>query len=190
MNGVSIGAMKKLGEKKLRLFFACWPDAAEQVAMAAWQPALRELCGGREMRADTLHATLVFLGGVAEHRLQALLLAAREVNCPGFELILTTVQYWGHNHIAYAAPDDIPPQLAELVGELEQSLRRHRFHFDARPYKPHVTLLRNAQWSDARLPAMTAVRWRVAEFALVQSLNGDEGARYEVLARFPLRKAA
>jgi 2'-5' RNA ligase len=190
MNGVSIGAVNNPDEKKLRLFFACWPDAAERVAMAAWQPPLRELCGGRVMRADTLHVTLVFLGEVAEHRLQALLLAAREVNCPGFELILATVQYWGHNHIAYAAPDVIPPHLAELVGELERSLRRHRFHFDARPYKPHVTLLRNAQWSDARLPPMTAVRWRIGDFALVQSLNGEESTRYEVLARFPLQGAA
>jgi 2'-5' RNA ligase len=182
--------MKQPDEKKMRLFFACWPNEAERVAMAAWQPALRDLCGGRVMRADTLHATLVFLGEVAEHRLQALQLAAREVNCPGFELILTTVHYWGHNHIAYAAPDAIPPHLSELVGELEQSLRRHRFHFDARPYKPHVTLLRNAQWSDACLPPMAAVRWQVDDFALVQSLNGEEGTRYEVLARFPLQGEA
>ena len=181
--------MKQSNERKLRLFFAFWPTAAERAAMAEWQLPLRELCGGRLMRVDTLHTTLVFLGDVAEHRLQALRLAAQEVSCRKFELILKAVHYWGHNHIAYAAPEVIPPQLAELVHELERSLRKHHFHFEARPYKPHVTLLRNAQWSDAHLPPMQAVRWQVDDFVLVQSLHDEQGAKYEVLANFPLQQA-
>ncbi|OIR01456.1 2'-5'-RNA ligase [mine drainage metagenome] len=172
----------------MRLFFALWPNAVERVAMAAWQPVLLDLCGGRVMRADTLHATLVFLGEVEEQRLEALRLAAQEVSCRAFGLNLTKAHYWGHNHIAYASPIAMPPQLAELVGELERSLHRHRFHFDARPYKPHVTLLRNAQWSDARLPPMPAVRWQIDDFALVRSLQDERGAQYEVLARFPLQE--
>ena len=181
--------MKQPDERNLRLFFAFWPTAAERAALAEWQLPLRELCGGRLMHIDTLHTTLVFLGDVAEHRLQALRLAAQEVSCRNFELILKAVHYWGHNHIAYAAPEVIPPQLAELVHELELSLRKHHFHFEARPYKPHVTLLRNAQWSDAHLPPMRAVRWQVDEFVLVQSLHDEQGAKYEVLANFPLQQA-
>ena len=178
--------MKSFRENKVRLFFALWPDAAERAALAAWQPPLRDLCGGRAMRPDTLHATLVFLGEVEEHRLEALRLAAEETNWRGFELKLTTAHYWGHNHIAYAAPDATPPQLAELVHELESKLRKHRFHFENRPYKPHVTLLRNAQWSDAQLPQMPAVSWRFNEFVLVHSSSDEQGAsHYDVLARFP-----
>lgn len=153
------------------------------------------------MRADTLHATLVFLGDVAEHRLEALYLAAQETEFADFALNLATAHYWGHNHIVYAAPDVIPPQLADLVSELELNLRRHRFRFEQRAYKPHITLLRHAKWSDAPkagnpsptsgwteltpgLPRMPAVRWRVRSFALVQSLSDEQGARYKVLARF------
>jgi 2'-5' RNA ligase len=176
-------------EPTLRLFFALWPSADERSALAAWQPQLLELCGGRVMRADTLHATLVFLGNVAEHKLEALRFAVQEVKCRGFELNLTAVHYWGHNHIAYAAPETTPPQLAELVSELEESLRKHRFHFEQRPYKPHVTLLRNAQWSDAHLPPMPAVHWQIGDFVLVQSLSDEQGAHYEVLARFPMLPA-
>ncbi len=171
-------------EPSLRLFFALWPSAAERTALAAWLPPLRERCGGRAMRADTLHATLVFLGDVAEHRLEALYLAAQETDFGGFALNLTTAHYWGHNHIVYAAPDVIPAQLADLVGELERNLRRHRFRFEQRSYKPHVTLLRHAKWSDLELPPVPAVRWRVRSFALVQSLSDEQGARYKVLARF------
>lgn len=171
-------------EPFLRLFFALWPNAAERAALAAWQPPLRERCSGRAMRADTLHATLVFLGDVAGHRLEALYLAAQETEFRGFALNLTMAHYWGHNHIVYAAPQVIPPQLADLVSELGQNLRRHRFRFEQRAYKPHITLLRHAKWSDLELPPVPAVRWRVRSFALVQSLSDEQGARYKVLARF------
>ena len=142
------------------------------------------------MRTDTLHSTLAFLGEVEECRLEALRLATQETSGQRFELKLTAAHYWGHNHIVYAAPDATPPQLAELVQELESRLRKHHFRFDIRSYKPHVTLLRNAHWSDAPLPPMPAVSWEFNEFVLVQSLRDEDGApHYEVLARFPLQAA-
>jgi 2'-5' RNA ligase len=177
----------KTKEPALRVFFALWPNATERADLAAWQLPLVELCGGRVMLPDTLHATLVFIGNVAAHRLEALRLAAQEVNGRRFELDLTAAHYWGHNHIVYAAPQAVPAPLADLVVDLEHSLRKHRFHFEQRPYKPHVTLLRHAQWSEASLPAMRRVRWQMEDFVLVQSSNDEQGARYEVLARFPLR---
>ncbi len=167
-----------------RLFFALWPSEAEQSALAAWQPPLRELCGGRAMLPDTLHNTLVFLGNVAEHRLEALSLVAREAKFAEIEINLTGAHYWGHNHIVYAAPEAVPQPLADLVGELGGKLRRHRFHLEDRAYKPHITLLRNAKWTDAPLPPMPSVRWRFRRFALVKSLSDEQGARYEVLAWF------
>ncbi len=175
----------------VRVFFALWPNAAERAALAAWQPPLRKLCGGRAMRADTLHATLVFLGDVAAQRLEALKLAAQEVEAggEGFVLRLDRARYWGHNHIAYASPSTVPDPLALLVERLECSLDRHRFRFDRRAWKPHVTLLRNAHWTDAPLPDLPPVEWLAREFALVQSLRDERGARYETLARFPLGRA-
>jgi 2'-5' RNA ligase len=171
-------------ESAIRLFFALWPNDAERAALAAWQPPLLELCGGKTMRADTLHATLVFLGEVAVHRLEALRLAAEEVAFHGFELNLSAAHYWGHNHIVYAAPDSVPSQLSALVNKLESKLRKHRFRFEQRPYKPHVTLLRHAKWSDTDLPPMPEVRWHINDFVLVQSLSDEQSSRYEVLARF------
>lgn len=170
----------------VRAFFALWPTARERAALAAWQPPLRRLCGGRAMRADTLHSTLVFLGDMAAHRLEALKLAAQEVEGEGFVLSLDSARYWGHNHIAYAAPSLVPEPLSLLVENLERRLGAHRFRFDRRAYKPHVTLLRNASWTDAPLPELPPAEWRAQDFVLVQSLRDEQGARYEVLARFPL----
>jgi 2'-5' RNA ligase len=179
--------MNSIEEKtSLRLFFALWPDEAVRAALAAWQLPLRELCGGDVMRADTLHSTLVFLGEIAAHRQEALLLAAQEVEGRAFEIEFDVARYWGHNHILYAAPQHAPAALVELQGELVRCLRKHRFAFDPREFKPHVTLLRHSKWTDAPLPEMPAVRWPVREFALVQSQGDERGARYEVLARFSL----
>jgi RNA 2',3'-cyclic 3'-phosphodiesterase len=177
-------------EKSTRVFFALWPDDAERAALAAWQPPLKKLCGGKAMRAETLHATLVFLGDVVQHRMEALQLAAQEVAGAPFEISFDTACYWGHNRIVYAAPDNEPEFLLQLVSHLERGLRRHRFHFDRRSYQPHVTLLRHAKWSDEPLPAMPCAIWRVHDFVLVRSLSDENGARYEVLARFPLTGAS
>jgi len=180
---------KPTREKSVRVFFALWPGEAGRGGLAAWQPELHKLCGGRSMRAATLHSTLVFLGDVAPHRLEALQLAAQEVQGKSFELVFDVARYWGHNHIVYAAPHIVPPQLVQLVHDLEQRLSKHRFRFDQHTFKPHVTLLRHAQWSDAPLPEMDKVKWRCRNFALLQSAPDAEGANYRVLGRFALRSA-
>ena len=172
--------------RKARVFFALWPADAERAALAEWQPALLQLCGGRAMRADTLHATLAFIGEIGQHRLEALQLAAQEVEADGFDLCFDTARYWGHNHIVYAAPNRAPPQLEHLVGALQQRLTAHRFRFDRRAHKAHVTLLRNARWMDAPLPAKQPAQWQIRDFTLVQSAHREGLMKYSVLARFPL----
>ena len=92
-----------------RVFFALWPDAVRRTALADWQPLLHACCGGRVMRADSLHCTLVFLGNVAVRRLEALQLAAQEVAAKPFTVTFDHAAYWGHNHIVYAAAGTIPP---------------------------------------------------------------------------------
>ena len=175
-----------------RVFFALWPTAAERAQLAAWQAPLKRLCGGRAMRGETLHNTLVFIGDVELYGLEVLQLAAQEVAGEGFELCFDEARYWEHNHIVYAAPSHTPQQLTQLVDALEQRLTANRFKFAShhpvsRDYQPHVTLLRNARWSDTPLPAMQPASWQIGDFALVQSAPRNGLANYRVLARFPLR---
>jgi len=178
--------MKNTSKNKVRLFFALWPNAEERAALAFWQGPLQKLCGGRPVPENNLHNTLVFLGNVEAARLEALQLAAQEVSEAGFDLALDVARYWGHNHIVYAAPSQVPPQLIGLVDALKNSLQCHHFSFDQRVYKPHVTLLRHAHFTDSPLPAMPAMTWDVKDFALVQSIGGAEGVRYERLFSVPL----
>jgi 2'-5' RNA ligase len=175
---------------KAKVFFALWPSAAERDQLAAWQKPLQHLCGGRAMRSESLHNTLVFIGNIEQARLEALQLAAQEVSGQGFELCFDAAHYWKHNHIVYAAPGEIPQLLAQLVDGLEQRLSAHGFNFDQRKYLPHATLLRNARWSGEALPLqaplMRPVCWQAADFALVQSAQQQGEPHYRVLARFPL----
>jgi 2'-5' RNA ligase len=176
----------QLARSSIKVFFALWPTASERSHLAAWQKPLKVLCGGRAMSGETLHNTVVFIGNVPQSRLEPLQLAAQEMNANRFELCFDVARYWGHNHIVYAAPVETPRQLSELVLELEKSLARHGFKFDIREYRPHVTLMRNAHWTDSPLPAMQPVCWQVNDFALVQSLSHEGKADYRVLGRFPL----
>ena len=174
------------GHSSAKVFFALWPTPAECRLLAKWQVPLKRLCGGRAMRGETLHNTLVFIGAVEHARLERLFLAAQEVRKLSFELCFDEARYWGHNHIVYATPSEAPQQLVQLVSALEERLEMHRFKFDKRQYKPHVTLLRNARWTDTPLPAMHPVRWQIHDFALMQSGQQNGLASYQELARFPL----
>ena len=178
--------LNKLKEKTARLFFAIYPSEDESKAFLRWQTNFHELCGGRIMRNDTLHTTLVFLGDVEIHLLEALELAAQEVEGKAFDLIFNSAHYWSHNHIVHAVPSKVPPQLTELLNELEQRLHKHRFNFEKRDYKPHVTLLRNAKWDDSTFPEMPNVVWQVRTFVMLQSEQSESGVNYKVLAKFQL----
>lgn len=170
----------------IRVFFALWPDAAVSEALATGQASLERLCGGRAIRAEMLHMTLVFIGAIDQTRLEALQLAAQEVVAPRFTMRFDTLRYWGHNHIVYATPSQAPRKLQYLVNALQERLAVHRFRFDAREHKPHVTLLRKARCGDEPMPQLAPVRWQVSDFALVQSANERGSLEYRVLARFSL----
>lgn len=155
--------------------------------MAAWQIPLQRNGDGHPMALNNLHATLIFMGEVAVERLEQLKLAAEEVSSEKFHISFDIARYWGGSHVIYAAPIVVPAELIKLHALLEQRLRHHHFNFDSRIYKPHVTLLRNAHWTDEPLPEMQSVSWFVREFALVSSVSSEAGMQYEILAKFSLK---
>jgi RNA 2',3'-cyclic 3'-phosphodiesterase len=177
------------GNPLIKVFFALWPTAAERDQLAAWRAPLQQLCGGRAIRSETLHNTLVFVGQVAQADLEALRLAALAVDVEAFEMCMDGAHCWNHNHIVYAAPSHVPQPLRQLVDALELNLDRRGLEFDRRAYRPHITLLRNAHCPDKPLLAMPQVVWRCRDFVLVQSVQDGAGAHYRELARFPLRAA-
>lgn len=140
---------------------------------------LHKDCGGRLMRRENLHLTLVFLGDVVRKEIPQLELLARRLRCARFNLNFGITGYWRHNRILWAAPTVTPEPLRELVVTLENGLKTAGIKFDQRRYVPHVTLARDAR-APAALPPL-AFDWQVGEFALIESARG-----YRALASWAL----
>lgn len=148
---------------------------------------MHRLCGGRVMRAETLHMTMLFLGEVAAERLPELKRLAASVRVVAFSLKLNQFAGWRHNAIGYAAPTEAPAALMALSTQLRESLLQAGFGFDRKALKPHVTLLRKME-SMPLSQAIAVPEWAAHEFVLVQSVLDAQGARYEIVGRWPLNQ--
>ena len=169
-----------------RLFFAAWPGRDLQEALGGIARDLQRECGGRAVPARNIHLTLVFLGDVGRDRLGRFQDIAAAIPPPGaFELSVDHAGYWRHNRVVWAGVKDCPAALPELVSRLGQALEPEGIRPERRQYVPHVTLLRDA----LRPPAtagLPAFAWRVARYALVESVPRERGRAYEVLQDWPL----
>ncbi|MDX5364013.1 MAG: RNA 2',3'-cyclic phosphodiesterase [Pseudazoarcus pumilus] len=146
--------------------------------------SLQPRFGGRVMRMDSLHLTLAFVGGVPRARIPELIAAGAQLSAAAFDLKLDVLGEWARKHIVWAGPADVPAALATLAAELQQTLSEAGFALEARPFVPHVTLLRNAACETRRTPLEQPVRWRSDGFVLVESSLQPSGARYLELARW------
>jgi len=176
--------------KAYRIFFAIWPDndAQKQLAELAKQLRLESLCGGRKIKAENIHLTLVFVGKVYPDRLDALRDVADSVNQSGslaFDLVIDEVRYWKHNHIVYLAPGKVPQELVDLERALRDTISAAGFPLEQRAYAPHITLMRNA-FCPALPELVEPVAWRVREWTLVKSEQTSNGSVYTPIGRWSL----
>ncbi|HUW39311.1 MAG TPA: RNA 2',3'-cyclic phosphodiesterase [Rhodocyclaceae bacterium] len=169
--------------ERKRLFFALWPDPAVSDGLAAAARAAHARCGGRMMRRDGLHLTLVFVGEVAEPVVETLHRAASRVSADAFELSFDRYGCWRRKGIVWAGCAAAPP-LDELVGQLARNLSESGLQLEEREFSAHLTLLRNARCAD--LPSFEAIDWPVAEFVLVESQRSASGSAYTIIGRWPL----
>ncbi|MBI4999146.1 MAG: RNA 2',3'-cyclic phosphodiesterase [Rhodocyclales bacterium] len=173
-----------------RCFFALWPDAALAEALHALGKAVHADCGGRLMRRDTLHLTLAFLGDLPSDRVGEAMRVADAIAAEPFDLTLDRLGYWKHNRILWAggvphAGHSMSPRLTFLADALGAGLREAGFSLDARSFAAHVTLLRDARCAGKPLMPQPFA-WQVRDFVLAESKPSREGARYEIVARWPL----
>jgi RNA 2',3'-cyclic 3'-phosphodiesterase len=167
-----------------RVFFALWPDP--EVCQALMQVGLKvhRQVGGKLTHAASVHMTLLFLGHTPVERLGALTDVAASVPFEAFALRIGKVDCWKHNRIAWVAPSTTPPPLTRLVESLERRAEAEGFHFDPRPFAPHVTLVRKARCIPLDLASLD-IPWGVREFLLVRSELDSDGSRYRPIGRWP-----
>lgn len=180
-----------------RVFFALWPDDGLRKSLVKASGRLHALHGGRRMRPESLHLTLVFVGQVEAWRIPDLVAMARDLRAKRFTIHFDKAECWRHNHIGCLGAGETPENLQTLVQSLEEGLSALEIPFDRRAYRPHITLLRNAdcrremaaaagKGEPGNNPAPEAVTWAARDFVLVRSSLRPEGALYEELGRWPL----
>jgi RNA 2',3'-cyclic 3'-phosphodiesterase len=169
-----------------RLFFALWPSSELQRSLR--NIALQRLgeCGGRPMRSNTLHMTLLFLGAVKRLQIVELMHAAEKVVFSPFAFRLQQFACWPRNHIGYTAPMNEVEQLVWLVRILRQEVEEAGFGFDRKDFVPHVTLLRDIVHPVAPC-LISPIEWQVSEFSLVESTLTEQGVHYQTLAIWQMR---
>lgn len=174
-----------------RVFFALWPDQEAAGRLAALAHSLTGSSGGRLIRPASLHLTLAFIGSVTPTRLAELEGIAAGIRVAAFDLSLDRLGFWPQRGILWAGCSKLPLPLRDLSERLAAALRDAGFAIDPRAgaaQVAHVTLARRIRC--ASLPRLeTLIRWRVDEFALVETHLHPSAASYKTLTRFPLDEA-
>ena len=167
----------------LRTFFAISPDDASRAVLAKGAEWAAKSCGGRPIRADLIHLTLVFIGSAPRQRIGDLASLMRAIEVPAFTLVLDTIGWFRQGGIVWAGARIPPDALLTLQSAIARGADRLGFSLDVRPYSPHLTLARDAQRSPPARTITPPLSWRVESFELMSSQQGSGGPRYEVLER-------
>jgi 2'-5' RNA ligase len=167
-----------------RLFFALWPDEAQQRTLYKLGRVIAPP-GGKPMAAQNLHITLAFLGTIDADKRNCMEKAADAIQLPSFELALDSAGYWPRPQVVWLGCSAVPEPLQALAARLNDAMAACGLTPEKRPYSPHLTVLRKARQGPRQLD-MDTVHWSVGDFVLVQSLTLPEGAQYQVVRRWPL----
>ena len=170
--------------ERRRLFFGIWPDERTRLALVKIQQAL-VVRKGRLTHPDDLHLTLNFLGTVDADRQACVEAAADRVTGEPFEIRVDRTGFWSRSRIFWCGPAETPAPLAALFGSLQRQLLECRFEPEQRPYKAHITLMRDAPVLPAG-PLDSPAAWICDRFALAESLSAPRPPRYRILREWRL----
>jgi RNA 2',3'-cyclic 3'-phosphodiesterase len=176
--------------RTLRLFFALWPGDAHRAALAEAAAAAVAGIPGRQVPTGNLHVTLVFLGAVPARTFAQLVEVGGRQSWPTVELGFQRLEYWAKPKVVVAMPDSVPESGREIVDRLWRAVVPLGFEREARPWRPHLTLLRQVRRPPPENLAIAPVpsdgreaAWRLA---IVESSSHPDGVRYRALAEWGL----
>jgi RNA 2',3'-cyclic 3'-phosphodiesterase len=185
----------------LRLFWAVVPPPVVRARLSAAfarVPAALRPRGLREVSEANLHFTLHFLGSVAHAQRPQLEEAGRSVASASstFSLTLGGLGAFPRAErakVVWVGAQAGAAELCALAGQITDADVALGLPREERPFEPHLTLARLKVPAPVRellgslsLPALS---FEVQALSLLRSHLSHEGARYEELARCPLRVA-
>ena len=158
----------------------------------------RLLPGERELRARSrsdaawspprnLHLTLAFLGEQPGGRLGALRKCMERAAAGSFGLELGNVgRFRRSGGDIWWLGVRLSPELRGLQARLCSELRSAGFETEERPFRPHITLLRQAGGDAPRTPDFPPLEQRVERMTLFESMRERGALVYRPLARVEL----
>ena len=172
------------GDDRLRLFLALrLPDGAV-AALARWQA--RELAGaGRLVAPEHLHVTLAFLGSRPAAELPAITGALAEAVAAARPFELEPVRYRETRAAGMLVLADESGEAARLAADVHRRLEALGvYRPEARPWLPHVTVVRYRERPRRRPPLPELVPVAPSDAAAFLSRLHPSGASYTVLQSF------
>ena len=177
----------------LRLFFALRPTPEQNAMLVDFAAPLVPRLGAQPVPAENLHATLCFIGAVAEDRCDALQAAAATIRGAAAMLCFDKLEFWPTPRVlcATAADDTGSANACALSTQLAAVAGAAGFTPDLKPFRAHLTLARKVQAAHAaecEWPLALAAPLQVYcdRFALMRSEKGEAGSIYSVVAEWPL----
>ena len=173
------------GDERVRLFLALRLPHSILETITAWGEG--ELRGGRVVPPEHLHITLAFLGSRPAGELAAIGLVLRECAAAAGPIELEPARWRETRSVGMVVLDDLGGGATRLAAALHEGLESLGvYEREARPWLPHVTVLRFRERPRLR-PALPPLgRFAPSDAAAFLSRLHPSGARYEVLDRVPL----
>ncbi|WP_394648835.1 RNA 2',3'-cyclic phosphodiesterase [uncultured Sphingomonas sp.] len=178
-----------------RLFVALRPPPAIRAALLSMMGGVP---GARWQDDEQLHLTVRFIGEVDTRQAEDVAAALAGVGAPAPVARIEgvgTFERRGRVDTLWTRVVPAEP-LAALHRKVDQALARAGVAADPRRYLPHVTLARLARTAAdpvaiqrwiADHAALASPDFALPHLILYESVLGHDGARYEAVARWPLR---
>jgi 2'-5' RNA ligase len=171
------------GDAKLRLFLALELPEAVSETLAEW--GRQYLSGGRVL--DHFHVTLAFLGARPRSELDSILGALRSSAEAAAPFELAPVGYRETRSVGMFVLDDPSGEATWLAQGLQLRLEELGvYRREARPWLPHVTVLRFRERPRLAPPLPEIGPFAPSGAAALLSRLHPSGAQYEVLERRPI----
>lgn len=166
------------GDDRLRLFLALELPEDVTTVLRAWSE--RHLTGGRPVAH--LHVTLAFLGSQPRAALDDVLGALRGAAGEARPVLLEPVRYRETRSVGMLVLDDPSGGANALAERLQERLERLGvYRREARPWLPHVTVLRFRERPGLTPPLPELGPFAPSGATAFLSRLSPSGARYEVL---------
>jgi len=161
--------------------------------------------GLRRVRTELLHVTLAFLGRVPDERLAEVIAACAEAASAQQPFAVTfdragRFPEGGSPHVVWLGMGDGATESAALAAAVRRALATRALPFDAKPYRPHLTLARvkdDADRPTARAIAAAAEGLRVPPLRFMaeaivpfESVLSPKGPRYRPKAAVAIGRTA